>query len=152
MVLVLAGCTVHETSHTVNGTPVVENPAPDGDVDPCDLPQSLLQDLGVDDMPLTRGVGSAPTCSWEISSFQGPRMYYWVSGPTEPDPINELTPLAGQQAEIFHESPGLARYIVRLDDHTFDTAYSADISADTPPAPDGAELVISALLSKYDYN
>ncbi|ANY22682.1 hypothetical protein [Gordonia terrae] len=78
-------------------------------------------------------------------------MYYWVSGPTQPDDLDDLTEIGGTQAEIFYESVGLARYIVRLDRHTFDVAYSADTSPDTPSAPDGAGLVISALLDKYGY-
>lgn len=29
-------------------------------------------------------------------------MYYWVSGPTQPDDLNDLTEIGGTQAEIFY--------------------------------------------------
>ena len=121
------------------------------DTDPCDVPRNVLEELGVQDMPVQRAAVSRPTCAWEIGAYRDPSMYYWVSGPTEPDHLNDTVVLAGTRAEIFYESEGLARYIVRLDRHTFDVAYSADTSPDTPTGPEGAGLVVTALLDKYGY-
>lgn len=145
------GCAIHETGRAVNGVPVSEQVATGSDTDPCDVPRNVLEELGVQDMPVQRAAVSRPTCAWEIGAYRDPSMYYWVSGPTEPDHLNDTVVLAGTRAEIFYESEGLARYIVRLDRHTFDVAYSADTSPDTPTGPEGAGLVVTALLDKYGY-
>lgn len=147
-----AACSMSERSHTVDGTAVTPNPAPDNGIDPCDLPAQLLNELGVRQMPLSRAAGAGPTCTWELGPYHDPSMYYWISGPTAADNLNEATTIAGVRAEVFYESEGLSRYIVRLDNHTIDAAYSAGTSADTPSGPDGARLLISGLLTKYGYN
>lgn len=154
-VLCVVGCTTNEVTHTVNGE-TVEPPDPDfspggeGD-EPCALDDALLERLGVADMDLTEGGGSSPTCSWEVNAFTNPRMYYWVSEPSEPDPVNEVIEVAGVEAEIYLETPVNARYIVRTDEFTLDVAYLSDVveSPELPDGPTGAELVIEALLGKY---
>lgn len=154
--ILVSGCAVSEVSHTRNGETVdpSESDVPDwvDDVEPCGLDGELLERLGVVDMDLTEGGGSTPTCSWEVNAFTSPRMYYWVKGPSEPDPANEVIEVAGVEAEIFLENPVDARYIVRTEEFTLDVAYLSDAveSPELPDGPTGAELVVASLLEKLE--
>lgn len=151
-VLLTSGCVVSEVTHTRNGETVTEsvNEVPDSeDVDPCGLDESLLLDLSVDPADLARGSGSAPTCTWEKGPYSDPRLYYWVKGATSADPANDLIDLDnGLTAEIYYDSEGLARYILRTDDLTLDVSYSAALPLD-PTAPQGVNAVMDGLLLLY---
>lgn len=151
--LLAVSCTTSEVTRTVNGE-TVEPQDPDftpglEEGDPCALDEALLEQLGVADMELTAGSGTSPTCSWEVNAFTSPRMYYWISEPSEPDPNNEVVQVAGVDAEIYLENEVDARYIVRTEEFTLDVAYLSDIeSPDLPDGPAGAELVLEALLGQ----
>ena len=139
--VVLSGC-VSEITHTRNGQTVTESvdKAPNSeDVDPCD-PADLVRG---------RGTGSSPTCTWEKSAYSETGLYYWVEGETRADPANELRTLDnGRTVEVFYDSPGMARYILRTEDLTLNVSYSAPASLE-PTAPEGVEAVMDRLLVMY---
>lgn len=151
-VLLTGGCVVSEVTHTQNGTTVTESAdaVPDsGDIDPCGLDESFLLELSLDPADLVRGSGSAPTCSWEKGPYSDPSLYYWVEGGTSADPANDLKVLDnGLTVEVFYDSEGLARYILRAEEVTFNVSYSADASLD-PSAPEGVTAVMDQLLTVY---
>lgn len=144
----VSGCSVNEVTRTVNGTTVSAPPeTPRSDIDPCDLDAELLERLGLDPTEFTSSLGSEPTCEW---GSQRPRMHYWVTGPSEPDPTNTVVTVAGQAAEIYVESDVRAAYILRYEDITFEVRYFTEVpTGDMLSAPDGAELVVEALVEKY---
>lgn len=151
--VVLSGC-VSEITHTRNGQTVTESvdKAPNSeDVDPCGLDESFLVELSVDpaDLVRGRGTGSSPTCTWEKSAYSETGLYYWVEGETRADPANELRTLDnGRTVEVFYDSPGMARYILRTEDLTLNVSYSAPASLE-PTAPEGVEAVMDRLLVMY---
>ena len=147
------GCVVvSEVTHTRNGQTVTEsaNEVPNSDdIDPCGLDESLLLDLSVDPADLSRGSGSAPTCTWEAGPYSETSLYYWVEGETSADPGNEVKVLDnGLTVEVFYESPGMTRYILRTEDLTINVNYSAPETLE-PTAPEGVQAVIEQLVALY---
>lgn len=153
-VLLTSGCVVSEVTHTQNGETVTESvsEAPNTeDIDPCGLDESFLVGLSLDPADLVRGRGasSSPTCTWEEGPYSETSLYYWVEGQTPADPANEVTTLDnGQEVEVFYDSPGMARYILRNDDLTLNVNYSAPASLE-PTAPEGVAAVMDQLLLMY---
>ena len=150
--LVTGGCVVSEVTHTRNGQIVTETadeiPSSE-DVDPCGLDETLLRELSVDPADLVRGSGSAPTCTWEEGPYSETGLYYWVEGQTSADPANELKVLDnGLTVEVFYESPGTTRYILRTEGLTLNVNYSAPATLD-PAAPEGVAAVIDQLSALY---
>lgn len=145
---------VSEVTETQNGETVTEsvNAAPNSeDVDPCGLDESFLVELSLDPADLVRGRGtsSSPTCTWEEGAYSETSLYYWVEGETPADPANEVTVLdSGRSVEIYYDSPGMARYILRTEDLTLNVNYSAPASLE-PTAPEGVAAVMDQLLAIY---
>lgn len=141
---------ISEVTTTRDGETVTENDVPNSeDIDPCGLDESVLLDLTIDPADLVRGSGSRPTCSWETGPYSDPALHYWISGATPVNPANDLKVLDnGLTVEVYYDSERVARYILRMEEHTFDVSYSADLPLD-PTAPQAVTAVMDHLLALY---